>query len=285
MNTQSEVLARLLQLFPAKKIKDRWQLKGKKEEVAYEIAKNGADDVKEFAKDNAGLTRQIIYVRKHAKSPLSKIPSPVLSAELVSEEADANRVEHFYLTDLVYNVVLQDPLEKMDLKFKWPVRVVFEKGYFRVHITMMEKNIASYFPLDRLPLVGKKNLSEMDIMAEICKGMGVDPLNSGVDLNKGIKTLWANDLFDSLTARWKEPKDTTTKAMDKDCLLKRDNYAAYKEIIKAPLLKTAFKFLKESDQFPTHFAADPTFGEISIPTFSEDVSIAENVIREILKYN
>lgn len=260
----------------------------KKEDVAISVAKKNQpgqiNEVKQFAQASAGLTKQFVYVRTGV--PLSKAASSVLpDAELVSNEKQDGKIEHFYFLELVYDVILREPLEAAKLKFLWPVRVVFEPGHFRVHITLMEKNVRSYFPLERKAISDGRNLSEEDIIFKICETLKIDPLASALDLNKGIKAMWEIDLIDSLTARWKEPKDTTTKTMDKDCLLKRDNPQAYKGLIKAPLLKTAFAFLEESDKFPSHFWSDPTLGQVTIPIFSENESIAENVIREILKHN
>jgi hypothetical protein len=149
----------------------------------------------------------------------------------------------------------------------------------------MEQNIRSYFPDDRAAIAPSKNLNEEDVSHEICKTLDIDFDESIVPLDKGIKALWEMGYFDAFNTKFKKAKSTSSEAMDKGCLLKRDNPKDYATLVSRPLLKTGFKFLKELERFPSHFVADPSMGEIWIPTYSEETNISENVIREILKYN
>lgn len=287
MNTKNEVLARLLRLFPAKKIKSQWSVKGSKDDLVADIAKKKSDDeIHQFARDNSGLTKQLISVRSNETIPLAKLPPSILSfGNLISKEEMKGRVEYFYLLDLVYNVILQAPLEKAELHFKWPVKVVFENKHFLIYVTIMEQNVKSYYPLERSAIVATRNLREEDIVFGVCDTLKLDSTKSALDLNKGIKALWDSNLFDAFNTRFKKANSTSSEAMDKGRLLKRDNPQDYAILIRKPLLKTGFVFLTKSDQFPDHFIANPTFGEISIPTYSDDINVSENVIREILKYN
>jgi hypothetical protein len=113
MNTQSEVLARLLRLFPVKKIKERWEKKGNKDDLSAEIAsKKPPNAIYDFAEQHAGLTKQLICVRANNDIRLSDLPDTVIpSAKWVSHNPRSSKVEYFYLLDLIYNVILQAPLE------------------------------------------------------------------------------------------------------------------------------------------------------------------------------
>jgi hypothetical protein len=287
MNTQADILARLLRLFPVKKIKDNWEKKGNKDDLVADIAgKSSASSIYNFAEQNSGLTKQLICVRRNEKTPIKDLPDAVLSSAAWScSDTKPSRAQYFYLVDLIYNVILQDPLEKTELRFKWPVKVVFEKNYLLIYITLMEQNVKTYYPDNRSAIVSSKDKDEDDIVREICRTLKIDFDDSAVDLNKGIKFLWDQDLFDAFNTKFKKSTSTSSEAMDKGKLLKRDNPKDYATLVSRPLLKTGFQFLKKSDNYPNHFVANPTFGEIWIPTYSETTNISENVIREILKHN
>ena len=150
-----------------------------------------------------------------------------------------------------------------------------------LQITIVERDIGSYFE-GRTVIKTERSLSEDDIVLSLQQNL--EGLTS-LDLHKGIKELWEQDLIDTQNIRWKKPKSTTSEAMDEPCTLKSDYPHVYKEIQNQPLFKTSFKFLKDVDKYVSHFAVDPAKGFLAFTMFPKGKGNIENVIRKILEHN
>lgn len=59
----------------------------------------------------------------------------------------------------------------------------------------------------------------------------------------------------------------------------------YQSLINAPLKKMIFKYLKDDELFPSHFAIDPSQGLISIPIFTINCEQAAYVTESIISSN
>lgn len=288
MNNERQLNERLLGLFPTVKLKEVFAAKGKKESVLEEVAaKQDSVALNDFVCAYFGLTRQHVFLRKcreaNPKATAGKLSG--LGKSLKSVHSETESVV-FKLLTLRYEVYLNDPVEIASIEFLWPVKFVVQKERVCIHMTIMEKKIASYFDAKRHPTLATRGLDDCAVLLQVEEAMGGPSSGLEVlDINKGTKALWENGRIDAMSSRWKKSKSTTSETMDQGYLLKRDHPEAYKALKNAPLLKTAFKVLSPGEDFPEHFAADPQQGELIFSTFSENQRTVENVVREVLRLN
>ena len=280
-------LSRLLNVFPVAAMRAEWDLRGrtKSDLIGAVVARIDAANITDFVEKSVGLTKQHIFLFEHNLNNLNNLPDSVLRTCGPDKVHKTNATaELFYLIPLEFAYVAGSPPEEGTIEFPWPVRFVFRRRIVEAHLTTMEKDLEAY--LDELKPVysAHRDLEDRDIIEDFkatLNEIDIVPL----DINKGVKQLWANDQIDAPRLAWKSPVSTRINAMDGEYMVKRDDPEEYEQAKDSPLLKTIFKVLAPDVNWPEVLLIDATAGEISIPRYSHDPRAIENIIGEILRLN
>jgi uncharacterized protein YrzB (UPF0473 family) len=298
MNSPSELLERLLKLYPVKVVKEHFLNldSTKQSELIPEIVKKyPASAIEQFAFDKIGHTKQHVYIyRLNKKFDRTVFKKALFPIDIKSEgKFDSDSFYKNKFTNYVflcfpvieYDVSLMNPLVQERVNFIQPTRVVISGQNVVVQTTIMEKKLDSYFPEDRKVLDVIKRNGEDQFIAQIIKFFQKDYYIQICDLNKGVKNLWEHDVVDSRYVKFKKSKSTTTETMDEEYTLKAQYPEVYKQIMAGPMNKTVFRYLRGDDKFSRTFMVDPTQGELSMNIFPENTDQIWNVINEILAGN
>lgn len=285
MNTSRNLLKRLLRLFPAKLVKEYFEESGNSSDVI-EIVTGGRSeqDIKAFVESNYLSTRQHIYMYElnsnFNHSHMNDFPF------VLESNTHANNIyTYFFLPIITYQVTLYNPLNETTLQFLQPAIIKIENKTLTVHLTKIEKTISSYYPHDRGAVRRNVNNGEMENIDIICNFFNERFGLSTLDINTGIKYLWDNNSIDGKKVQWRKDSSVATETMDEDLLFKQRYPLEYNSLINQPLVKTLFKYIRDDQNLPDTFDADPSNGHISIPKFPNDTNQITNVIREILTHN
>ena len=106
-----------------------------------------------------------------------------------------------------------------------------------------------------------------------------------IDLNKGVKALWANDLMDAFRVRFKKPFSTATEVMDEERGIKQNNPQLYDEVQKLPLFDTLFRVRPTHDTSVSNFHVNPTIGRVAFSSYTDDAGDTDELVAEILTSN
>jgi hypothetical protein len=250
------------------------------------VAEIDVRNITQFVEHSMDLTKQHVHLFEHDLAQLADLPETVLTS-FGPEKLTRSRssIEFFYLVPLEYRYVAGSPPEEGILEFPWPVRFVFRGGVLEVHLTTMEKDLEAYLQ-GLTPIYSvRRNLEDRDILRDLKETLAPDISLAALDINRGIKRLWARSIIDAPRAAWKSAVSTKTDAMDGEYLVKRDDPADYAQAIRCPLLKTVFKVLDPELDWPEILMIDASNGEIGIPRYSKSVEAVKNVLGEILRNN
>lgn len=281
-------LRRLLNIFPVTSLRSEWDIGGrtKIDVIDGVLSKVNAQNIARFVEKSMDLTKQHVHLFEHDLKRLADLPASVLSPfgpERVRKSASA--VEFFYLIPLAFRYVAGSPPEEGALDFPWPVRFIFRPDLLEVHLTTMEKDLEAY--LEGLTPIYSvhRDLENRDILRLLKETLSPKVTIFPLDINAGVKQLWAKDIIDAPRAAWKSPVSTKIEAMDGEYLIKRDDPAEYAQAARSPLLRTIFKVLDPALNWPEILMIDATNGEIGIPRYSKDVKAVQNALGEILRNN
>lgn len=276
-NCSEQELIRLLELFPIKSLREAWpNTKGTKDELSKEIAiQRDLEPIADFVDANFNLCKQHVYV---LGTNTPKLPPGADVAVMVKKAAGAEP-HALYVARVEYAVVLRNPFEEITLPFLWPFRVDLIGKHFLLRFVVLEKNLATY--LNRPLVKADRSLDEENVL----ESFGANLALKAVDLNKGVKKLWAADFMDARRAQYKKPNSTATEAMDEARGIKKDNLDIYKLIVKVPLYETLFVIPATKEKKEVALWIDPTRGKIRFPRYAENMGDTDNVIRDILKKN
>jgi hypothetical protein len=288
MNTNELLLERLLKLYPYKVVKNEFDIKGgtQNDKLPEVVASNSPVIVRDFAIEHASLTRQHVYIYKLDKNfDRNKFIEKDFPIE-IKKEIVANPSYTFTCFPIVkYEVLLTNPVENDEIHFYQPVVITVQGKFLIIHVTIMEKQLSHYVDSKRKVMeLGKKN-SEPEIVNSILKFFDQTYTVQICDINKGIKKLWKEDIIDSKYAKWKKDRSTSTESMDEEFTLKVQYPELYASLLNSPLGRTVFKYLKDDNEFCSHFTADPSQGQVTIPIFPESLNQTRNVINSIISNN
>lgn len=291
MNSHEDVLARLLRLFPVDIVRERFPgIPGYQDELIKSIIEQHDERaILNFSFDNFDYSKQHIYLFKHDINDLSSLPESLLkNIESQFRNLDESSLTFFYWLDLRYDVILINPIEQTFIDFKWPVKVVIDKGLIIITFAIIERNIKLLLKQiykNRKSFITGKNIEEQSIVNLFTKELrnfgNVSPYN----LEKGVKELWKNDIVDAVYVNYKKSKSTSVEYMDEELTLKEQYNTLYEEIMYAPLYKIVLKFLIDIDKYGDHLTVDPSIGVITLSTFSKSKERPINAIRKILEKN
>lgn len=281
-------LRRLLNIFPVASLRSEFGIGGRTKMDVIDRVVTEVDilSITQFVEHSMDLTKQHVHLFEHDVARLGDLPRSVLTS-FDPEKLTRSRgsIEFFYLVPLEYRYVAGSPPEEGVLEFPWPVRLVFRADVLEVHLTTMEKDLESYLEGLQPIYSVRRNLENRDILRDLKETLAPDISLAPLDINRGVKRLWATNIIDAPRAAWKSAVSTKTDAMDGEYLMKRDDPTEYAQAIRCPLLKTIFKVLDPELDWPEILMIDASNGEIGVPRYSKSVEAVKNVLGEILRNN
>lgn len=277
MAKDTSVYERLLSLFPVKVLRDYWETKAyTRGDVVKEVANTYTiDSIEDFVEQYLGCTKQHIYIFSCNGLKFESLEeAPSFCDSIVIND---NSSEIMCLVDLTYKVFLENPDERIDLEFLWPIQIHLQKNILIVKMVVMEKNVSTYFE-NRNAKVLSRSIAEDLFIAKLVEDLQLKHL----DLNKGIKTLWNSREIDAENVRYRKEKSVSGETMDEGYTVRENCPDEYQKAMRAPLLMTAFKIY--GDYKMSHFSTNPTEGVIRFPMFSENGE-TERLVRHVLESN
>jgi len=289
MNTDKDLLTRLLKLFPIKAVKEHFDLQGKWDEIIVEIfAKHPQKVIFDFVSANIDYTRQHVHicslqrVFRSSSFDTEGFPLPILTAVNLNNECTI-----VALPVITFNVLVTKPYEETTVQFYQPIKVTLKNRHLIIQVTTLEKNLSHYFEGERKVVDSSRepheeyNLSAIQYFVD---SKGLDARKC--DIHKGIKKLWEDEIIDCKYLKRKKSKSTDTTTMDENYTIKRDYPDEYEGMKDKPLLKTLFRYIGEKPEyFCEHFNADPMQGVLGIASFPENTSQIQNIVNDILEHN
>jgi len=289
MNTKKNLLIRLLKLFPIKSVKEHFGIKTSKRDFVIDevIEKYSEDNILKFACEKFDYSKQHIYIYSHNLKKLSDFGASIFPDLECYQFLNEPKIKsYFYFYETTYSVlILNDQIQRAEVNFKVPLKVVVDDKYIILYFTIVEKNISTYIENSNRVLNFGKSTDEKILSVKLYNEVSSLCSLNLLDLNKGIKYLWESNFIDAPYVKWKRSKSTSTETMDEEYTLKEQYPDIYNQIMNAPIKKTIFKFLIKSEISYNHFIVDPTEGKISFTTFAENIKDKEYVIGKILQHN
>jgi hypothetical protein len=285
MNSNRNLLKRLLRLFPIKIVKEYFNEAGNATDAIEAITgSHTPQQIKDFVKNSYLITRQHIYLfhlgQTFSQTQMADFPFKI------EFESHLNG-EHFYfcLPIIKYDITLYNPLAEDELKFLQPVIIKIKNRTVTIHFTKIEKTVSSYYALDRLAIRRSQTKNEIENIDKITNFLTDEFGLTKLDVNKGVKHLWDNDFIDGRKVQWRKNSSIATETMDEDFTFKEKYPIEYNVLTTQPLAKTLFKYLKDDDYLCSAFDSDPSSGHINIPKFPKNANQVIDVITEILTNN
>ena len=273
----AEDIARLVSLFPVANIREAWpQLDGKKEELCAAIGAvaDGRPQVQAFVGTHLGCCRQRVYVFTRPAGAVAPFPATLGDAERVAQTAG---VSAWYVVRVTLSAILAEPFERRELQFLWPFKLELRAHHLVVRITLLEKNLSSYF--DRAYYGVTQDVDDETLCSDVLQAYQFGL----TDLHQGVKAAWAADAIDATRVKYKKPHSTASEAMDEERGIKAHNAALYAALANATLFQTTFKVLGDSSV--SVFVATPAEGLLVFPRQSETVGDSDALIHTILQQN
>lgn len=282
MNSAKQLSGRLIGLFPTKVVKEYFSLDPQ------EVVNNkNSDTIKTFAFNNINNTKQHIYFLQLNKKFNHKSFDPNgFPLEIYKNDIANGLLICFHVVGFKVKILndAENSVTNEVIKFIQPILVTFQEKTIIVQMTILEKKLEHYVGGSKIidPI---RSISEDEIITQITAFLSGQYEIGICDLNKGIKYLWDKDFIDSKHVKWKKNKSTAIETMDEEYTVKEQYIDLYNEMIKSPLNKTVFKYLKDDSEFVDHFTAEPSYGSISIPIFPKNPNQILNVVNKIISNN
>jgi hypothetical protein len=279
-NASIQQLRRLLEFFPAPKLKEEWPgTKGQKKSDVCEIIAGTRD----YNRMSAFLRQNFAHCRQHVHilSRNNKEADPLAALPASDPIGDAVGAVSFHLASVPYTVYLLDPIEKTSIDVLWPIKIQQADEITIVRTFVLERDPSNY---TGRPLL--KAIREFDE-----KKLAVDLANLGLpgkDLNKGVKHLWRSEEIDAPRVRFKKEQSTNTVDMDEGKGLRETDPDAFKDIMGRPLLNTNFRSEpdpEDPEKVQKLFQVNATFGRIGFTSYNDDPGDTDAVIESILANN
>ena len=288
MNTNTDTYIRLLNIFPTDLLRASFEKKVQHKQRVIEriLAEHQEKEIFNFVINNLQYTKQHTYVYAINKGKV-KLNMPIIKGALPVETTGRDGVSTaYYFLKCDSNVIDTRTFTKAVLTNYWPVSISFTNELLTIKVTVMEHNLKEYAGIPLYDL--GKAFTEADIMRSIDDALIANNVEiSIIDLNKGIKYLWKNDIIDAKFVRFRKDKSISSETMNGDFTLKKAMPETYKDMMARPLERNIFKFegnYQEPD-YPSHFTVEPEAGAVSFTLFPPSLNANQNVLNLILQHN
>lgn len=288
MNLDKDLIHRLLRLLPVvelkKLVKDP---KGKNQIILIQEIQNfmTLDQIKSELVKNYGYLKQHVYIFSLGGTLSTKVIHGLIEGHF-----NSSITKNYFFKKYIYKVKAIDNrpngsttgvLETIDVVFLQPCSTEIRNNCLIIGFTILEKSLNSYLPQHRI-YEGISDEDEDSIVSKI-----ESKLNGAIqrlDINKGVKWMWENDIIDSKYVTFKRTSSTTREVMDEDLTFKNSYPIDYKEVLNSPLQNTIFRVLGNQNKF-CDFVSNPSEGTVSIRKYPDNINQIENVISEIIRKN
>jgi hypothetical protein len=287
INTLEAKYFRLLNLFSASIIKQEWShivRSTRKRDIIEEIAMESTQtQIYDFVNRYFCCTKQHVYLFAYSDSD-SELPSVISIGTELCNTTSKNRRSGTFLLDLNYSIMLSNPYERIDVAFLWPARITIYPDAISLSLTILERDISKFIESGRVTFSPRKSLKDEDVIRRLYFNYPSLHLQR-MDLNRGIKQLWQNDVLDATSVRFKRSRSVSSEHMDEHYLIKYHFKDLYEDALERPLFSGTFHFLSNRDDVVKKFRVDPSDGFLSFISYAAERGQTENVIREILSNN
>lgn len=283
MNSERNLLKRLLKAYPVKVLKDVFDITGlSQNEVIEEILNsNSTLVVKNFAFTNFSFLRQHVYIYD--------ITGVMDNAWTCDADLFHNQVAVSANTRIInliftatYKVFSIQANGIVDVLYYTPVQIKIINTKLIISINIQERDATSLFDTNTFPI--SKDMLDDEIIRHIVERMPLTASLTQTDINRGIKQLWEEDFIDAASVKFKKARSTSTEVMDEEFTLKVSMPEVYNSLLNAPLQKNVFKILEREDII-SHFTTEPSIGKLSFTKFPENINSIPELINLILSKN
>jgi hypothetical protein len=236
----------------------------------------------DFAVQKFSFTKQNVQLLSHKLKMPKAIELDLFAGTTpFAIHVTQNGTAKFYFMDVHYQLHVLDKgtFTSYKITFKQPVKVEITKELILLQSTIMEKKIAPFFP--SMEILKEEKLTPEEILFE--QMLNHSTLEA-MDINKGVKQLWHDDLVDCPYITWKKSRSVSTERMDEEYTLKQQYPDLFKQIMSAPLNKTGFKFIKDVQHY-LDFQTEPLLGRLSFNKYPSHINQIDNVVKKILSKN
>lgn len=290
---RDEVRNRLLNLFPKDAVHESPHVdeQKKKADAIEDVVDNVGDhELCDFVATNFGRLHQYVYLFEWNPPEDDLEPDQFFSEEPIQTTQQEDEIHHYYLLDHIYSLVTEssnrDPsIQREQLRFSRPVKVVIADDHLRVNFTTMQKSPSAYVDEDCNVITSSPHPKTKTLLeANFLSTTGIVGHVHRMDINRGIKELWDRDDIDAPRVKYKRAVATSKDMMDEDLTVKEDDPDLYDELQDKPLFNTTF-LLVGDNSCTKYFVADPTKGTIIFRRYSSTRDCIDNVVREIVEAN
>ncbi len=286
MNSNQDLLQRLLHLYPLEELKPFFGKDGKIGDVIIDTVKtNTQKAIKEFSFSFQPVTKQNVYVYELSKNFVRSSIANNFPISIESETLNNGEYTFFCLPKVVYSVYLNLPMAVEELHFYQPVTIKVKNNILIISYTKLVKNITTYYPEVRQARKATEKNDEFKTLNEILAFFRPSYNPVPLDLNKGVKFLWEKDFLDCQRIQFAKQWSSSVEIMYSNLTFKQKYPNEYLEIVKKPIGSAAWKYLKHDDNFCESFVCDLTEGTFSVSKFAKHSKQIENVIANILANN
>lgn len=293
MNSEVNVNARMLMLYPIHIVKSHFNVVGHKGIAISQIATTRTTtEIDTFAASHINRNKQHIYIF-NLNPPFDRntfnIPGNPFPFTIMHEVVEGGSY-HFYIKPQVIYYATIVNLEtntssQIEMIFTQPIHITVNNTHLIIRATILERNVSAYMNSRATKSfnVTKSNNDDFvnDIVSYFLGNYGVVSCN----LNRGVKHLCDNNILDFKSLQIINSDSTDTIVMNEDLTFKIRYPLQYANTMRAPLIKSAFKYLLDDEALCDTFTADPNTGQINIPLYPKTATQIENVIAQILTNN
>ena len=288
MNDRKSKILRLLDLYSVESLKQGFNLNGQKQAVLADAASRSDSEIEKFVRANFPITRQHAFCYENSSGKLPSNPkAPLFAGRLLDVKTTHGETVHFYIAQEEVEYVVEDSsggLSRKSIELLWPIQVHLTKHYFLVRCTILERDVSEYLNGGKPYGQGKRKVDETGVLVEVSKSVG-DPNWIPLDLNKGIKALWDDDVIDALSVRFKKARSTAQEEMDGELTVKANDTALYRQLIARPLHATVFLCMKNQDEMGRGFFCNPTTGVFRFNRYAKGIESTDHVLGKVLSSN
>lgn len=290
INSQKQAYARAVKLFPAKQIKEFFNIETRSVNEGLDAATESVNRtaIETFISANISHTRQHVYIFDLHRNPsAATITNIMFPYDKIYDDFVNGWRKIVIMPIVVYNAVIEDgEITKEALHCAQPVCVRFQGSKMVIHVTVLERNPSSFINLPkeqvlRISKVGDEAEIVNAIVEAVHLAIGCEPS----DITRGIKNMMQNDIIDGTSVKHRKEKSISHEVMDEDYTIKRDNPTIFAEMMNNPLENTSCKYLRDDNEFPKRFSATPEAGTLVFYTYPGDENQVNNVVNEIIAHN
>ena len=277
-NATRDDLSRLLDLFPLSTLKEEWtHLKGTKEEICLQIASQPDEArIVKFIMANFTRCRLHTYIFHPRTEDHKDLEAALKDVDSIGPAGGGDR---FFLGEAKFTVLVRNPdFKQVEVSLLWPMRVQYLKGATLINFIVLERDVKTLFDGEVLNV--RRQIEEKSIV-EAIRFNQYAPL----DLNKGVKALWAQDLMDAFKTKFKKTRSTTTESMDKEKGIKATDPELYKDMQLRPMFETMFRVAPKAGSAVEVFQVNPTDGIIKMTRYTERPGDSNELVGKILQAN